>query len=303
MIRHLCGAVVLLLIIAPPGAGQDAEPAGKSLKLATYNVKNLLDVFDDPYTRDEITNVKSREDIEAIAQSIREMDADIVALTEIENEGVLRAMVFDYLADLGYDQIAVGQTNDGRGIRVGLISRYPIDSITSHRLMALRHEGSDKIWRFARDLTRFQVRVTEDRSLDLYVVHFKSRRSAEGDKNSTKWRTSEAKATFRIIDDSLAKQPDRWAALIGDLNATRESAAMNLLLSPGLNGEPILHDVHAGLPAEKRITYPHKVYASTLDYIMVSPALHKRYLKDSAQVGGFLTGTDHRPISAAFQID
>ena len=48
--------------------GQEAASTqGKTLTIATYNLKNMFDVFDDPYTSDETTRVKPREDIEAIA--------------------------------------------------------------------------------------------------------------------------------------------------------------------------------------------------------------------------------------------
>ena len=77
---------------------QEAAPRTK-LTIATYNVQNLFDVFDDPYTKDEGTRVKPLDQIKQIAGVLRKLDADVIAFQELENEGVLREMVRQFLGD------------------------------------------------------------------------------------------------------------------------------------------------------------------------------------------------------------
>jgi endonuclease/exonuclease/phosphatase family metal-dependent hydrolase len=304
--KHLLCLVILVCLLPSTDAfAQEEKPSPRPpvLKLATYNIKNLVDVFDNPYTRDEGTVLKPRKDIEAVANSVRSINADIIAFTEIENEQVLKAVTYDYLGDMGYNYVVAGDTNDGRGMRVGVISRLPIISTTSYKFTELTLPKEKRTWTFARDLTQVRLQVTEQQTLDLFVVHFKSRRHSSGDKNSTKWRTAEAAATLRIIDRLLTDEPDRWVVLAGDLNAILDSPARKILLAPDKSGKHILHDVHDLLAKDNRITFPNPAYASVLDYILVSKAMQFRLVKDSPWVGSVLAGSDRLPIAATFQLD
>lgn len=138
------------------------EPS--KLTVASYNAENMFDVFDDPYTRDEKIAVKPRAQIEQIARVVRAINAHVVAFAEIETEGILRAIVHEMLTDSGYKDIAVMPTNSDRGIHLGIISKLPIVSLTSHRFARLTLEGEPRSWRFSRDLLQVRLRVTPTRT-------------------------------------------------------------------------------------------------------------------------------------------
>ena len=269
------------------------------------NGEYLYDVFDDPYTEDEGTPVKPRWEIERVAALIRKIDADVVVITEVENEGVLRAMVHEMLPCEGYGHVAVMPTNSRRGGNLGLISRRPIVSLTSHRFVDLSAEADPAARRFARDLLRVRLRVTKDRVLDLYLAHFKSQRNRPGDARSRRWRLAEAKETRRIIDGYRRRVEWDWTLLLGDLNDTPESPVLAAIRSPR-SGEPEpLIDLHAHLPAEDRVTYLSRKHHDTLDYILASPALALRVIPDSARVSdapALLSGSDHAPVVATFEL-
>lgn len=57
---------------------------------------------------------------------------DIVVLEEVENIGVLDEMANNALSGLGYRYRALIEGDDSRGIDIGVISRYPIDSARHH---------------------------------------------------------------------------------------------------------------------------------------------------------------------------
>lgn len=294
-----------VLLLAPTA---DAQDSGR-LTIAAYNIANAFDVFDNPYTEDESADVKPRQELESIAKAIRATDADIVAVSEVENEPVLRSIVDDFLADQGYEHVTVTPGNDGRGISLGIVSRFPIRSVTSYRWQELTLPGEVETWRFARDLmhVKLDIHGRDAPPLHVFVVHFKSKRSVPDDENANKWRTAEALRTRQIVEGLLADDPDALAVVAGDFNSNPGDPAIGKLLGPGADGEPVLTDTHADLDTEDRITYPSERYTNTIfDYILTSPAMAERYVPDSA---GLVTdealtkGSDHRPVYASFELN
>lgn len=283
---------VLVLALAAPLHADDGE-----LVIAAYNAENMFDVFDNPYTDDEGTDVKPRGEIEDIAAALRGIDADVVAFCEVENQGILQALVNEFLGDMGYHHVAVTPTNDGRGINLGVISRYPIDSVTSYRFRELTLPGDDRAWRFARDLMHTRLALPGDRTLDLFSVHFKSKRDSAGDPNSATWRLAEATAAADIIQNVMTHHPDRWIAMVGDFNDTPGSPPLDALTGVGLI------DAHASLPDAQRITYLREPYRSTIDYILVNRPM--RSAMTDATVPSdpdLLAGSDHAPVVATFRL-
>ena len=172
-------------------SGGDTSGGGETLTVATWNLKNLLDDHDDPHCLDERNTPKPQKSIKKIARVLRRIDADVIAVQEIENEPVLRAMIDRHLPDMGYRHVVVEPTNSRYGIHLGVVSRVPIVSITSHRKCRLPVEPNDDVPPFfARDLLRVSLQATKTRRLELFVVHFKARRD---DPRSNRWRMAEAK--------------------------------------------------------------------------------------------------------------
>lgn len=304
-IRHVVSCLLLgCLLLLHPNATYAQNENAKQLTIATYNLENLFDVWDDPYTKDETTRVKPREELETIAKLLKTLNADVIAVQEVENEGVLKAFVREFLGDMGYDYIVTSQSNDMRGIDVGVISRVPIASVTSYKYRKLSLPGEANTWHFARDLLRVRLQATKDKTLDVFVVHLKSKRTTnKNDPKSTKWRTAEATMAKSIIDDALKKDPKAWLTITGDFNDTPETKPIDAFLKGGTAGA--LTDLHTHIPAEKRITYLNEPYRSTIDYVLASPELAKRSMKEKATVfagESLLKGSDHAPVVATFNL-
>jgi predicted extracellular nuclease len=302
--RHssLLRLLVLLAMLMPASSWAQADD--QHLKVAAFNLENLYDVFDDPYTKDEETDVKSRAEVERIAATLRRIDADVIGIVEVENEGILRGLVNGFLGGMGYDYITVPQGNSTRGINLGVISRKPIVSITSHRFQELTLPGENNTWRFARDLLQVKVQATPQQTMDVFVVHFKSRHDSSGDPQSRKWRLAESTRARQIIAGMLKQDAKAWVAIIGDFNDTPETDSLVNFLQPK-DGSTALVDCHAHLPADKRITYLHEPYRSTIDYILVSPALGKRVVTQTTYVlnePDWRGGSDHAPVIATFDL-
>lgn len=296
--RPVLLVLVAILTVATTTFAQD-KPI-EQITLMAYNVENMFDVFDDPYTEDERTDVKTRDEIRQIAAAIADQNPDVVVFSELENEYLLRAMVEEFLPEAGYDQIATMKTNSGRGINLGVISRVPIRAMTSHRLRTLTLPDEPKTWHFARDLFRVTLDIGSGQKLDVFAVHFKSKRDSPGDPDSNKWRLAEATAAKSIIGGLLKQDPSRLIAMAGDFNDTADSAVMKLLTD-----QAKLVDVHAAVPSEKKITYLREPYRSQIDFILASPALAKCLVEGSTVVPDdtkLLAGSDHAPVVARFDL-
>lgn len=297
--RVVIGVAVALFLITTTHA--DVRQTPGEVKIAVYNVENFFDVFDDPYTRDESTSPKFRFQIETLARAIRKMNADVLGIVEVENAHVLKAMNQEMLQGMGYDYIDVGPSNDGRGIKLGIMSRLPIHSVTSYRHHTWNVEGYPTPMRMSRDLYEVVLDTGMDKRLTVMVVHFKSKRDSIGDPQSQRRRNAEARFTRRIVDEKLNKYPDKWLALIGDYNDTPGSPVLDILLKGG-----DLIDVHADLPPDQRITYLKEPYRSTIDYICVSRALARHLKPGSVGVVSDpeeLKGADHAPLYATFNLN
>lgn len=291
---------------------------GKQVTVMSYNVENMYDVFDDPYTGDEGTDVKRRDEIKAIAKAIGHANPDIVVFQELENEHLLQGMVDTFLPNAGYTYIACQRTNSRRGINLGIISRYPIKRLASYRFRTLTHpdvDPAEQTWRFARDVMHATVDV-HGNDLHVFNAHLKSNSSRDNDPNSKKWRTSEAIGLKSIVRETMKGQPDALVVVMGDMNSNIETRpeqprpwpATEYLRKPEANGTQLLNDAHDHITKyAQRTTLPGNARypAVIFDYIYASPALHKRLVKRGTGVirDELLTaGSDHFPIYATYDI-
>lgn len=288
----------------------------EEVKVMSYNVENMFDVFDDPYTNDQDVDIKRNDEIRKIAQIIEHADADIVVFQELENEHLLQSMVSTYLPAAGYDYIACQRTNSIRGINLGVISKLPIKRLASYRFRDLVHpDEPGRVRRFARDAMHMTVDA-HGNDLHVFNVHLKSNSSREGDPQSMKWRTSEAMVLKEIIRELyMAQEPGALILAMGDFNSNTETrpeqprpwpATEHIRMrEPG--GLQLLNDAHDGLAYEDRTTLPGNTRypAVIFDYIYASPALHRKLVKGSANVvrdPALTQGSDHLPVYASYDI-
>ncbi|MBX2853006.1 MAG: endonuclease/exonuclease/phosphatase family protein [Phycisphaeraceae bacterium] len=289
---------------------------GKPVTVMSYNVENMFDVFDDPYSDDDGVAVKRRGEIVAIAKAIAAADADVVVFQELENEHLLQGMVDTFLKDQGYEYVACQRTNSGRGINLGVISKLPIKRLTSHRFKTLTHpDAPGRAWKFARDAMQVTLDV-DGKELHLFNVHLKSNSSRNGDPNSKFWRTAEAMALKGLIREMFKKDPDALVVALGDFNSNIETRpeqvrpwpATEYIRKPEADGTQLLNDAHDEIDDyDKRVTIPGsgRYPAAIFDYIYASPKLHTMFVKGSAKVINdpkLVKGSDHYPVYATYDI-
>jgi endonuclease/exonuclease/phosphatase family metal-dependent hydrolase len=258
----LAAAVTGLLSNLPagpgtPAAGQDAA----GLSLASWNMENFFDKYDDPYRRDEVTKPAYVNDArqKRCAAVLRELNADIVAIQEVENRFMVQEFLDTYLSDMGYELVHL-EGNDSRGIDCALLSRVPIRAVTSYQHR--RFLGADgMLQHFRRDLLRVSLGAPFDG--DVYVVHLKSQ---FGDEAADIVREAESAEITRILAENAAGRSDYRAVVIGDFNEVPELPTITHLIQGGLV------DPMAGT---KDYSYNKEPYLTRIDFALMTPALAK----------------------------
>jgi endonuclease/exonuclease/phosphatase family metal-dependent hydrolase len=301
------------------------------LRIATFNVENLasrnsygpverpetapaLSLFDFPEaeTRDTVqasVAVAVEDDKrELTGLAIAETRADILALQEIDNLGVLQAFFANYVhrvADNTYGHFKLVNGNDPRGIDVAFAARR--DLVASDAVKARSYHETTfgelglhtpelevrgiraDAFVFNRDCLEVTLDLG-DADLTLFLCHFKAKSyRRDGSETTLEIREAEAKAVRRIVENRFggAWRDANWI-IAGDLNdfrcrilpgsevATCEPTPLDALL------DGFAVNVIEALPDAERWTYFHRDASSAdapreehvqLDYVLISPAL------------------------------
>ena len=153
-----------------------------------------------------------------IGQRILRMDADVVAVQEVEDIDTLTWFVRE---DLGgaYAHLVLVEGNDERLIDVAVISRYPIGQVTSWRHAVYQPSDTEPV--FSRDLLQVEVlnRTRSRRLFTLFNNHLKSRycdwREPDQDKciqaNNAR-RQHQAETAAQIIATQMGKRAGTLSA-------------------------------------------------------------------------------------------
>jgi endonuclease/exonuclease/phosphatase family metal-dependent hydrolase len=270
-----------------------------TITVAAYNVQNLFDSFDDQYRSDEGTAAKPRGALEALAQTIRRFDADVLALSEVENRGILEQFNSVLLPDLDYREVVHFEGNDRRGIDVALLSRLPVGPVTSYRHLEFP-DANGQVMKFRRDLLRVRIEPEDGQAFDVFVVHFKSKGGLGGEAEEI--RLGEAMSLRRILDEILAQDQEAALLVCGDFNDQWSSRSVQAVVGSGATALTGFVDRISG---ETDVTYNQEPYRSMIDFILASPAMARRYVKDSYRIlpgSPSTSGSDHNPVIARFRI-
>jgi endonuclease/exonuclease/phosphatase family metal-dependent hydrolase len=278
-------ALCFLLLLAPLAVGRAQDlPLERRLRLATYNVENLFDNHDEPNRPDEETSPKSDAELAVLARTIDALDADVLALQEVENAAIAVALNGRLARPFAFVEVLPG--NDVRGIHCALLSRVALRRALGHRFWPL--EGGR---RFARDLAVFELQPSEGTSLLVAPVHLKSKRTSEdGDPQGALWREAEARAIVAIRDDLRRLGLTTPLVVAGDLNDLPDSKPLAIL------GER-LTDATSLVPEAERWSYVFEGRKQQIDYVLHESGLEPRrafFVHDAE------SASDHAPLAVDF---
>ncbi|KIM08594.1 MAG: hypothetical protein KU29_04100 [Sulfurovum sp. FS06-10] len=271
------------------------------LKIATYNVENLFDMYVDGHEYREYipnkhnwTRTTLNKKLLNISEVICDINADIVGLQEIENENAL-TLLQNSLRSVGcaYNYWAITHKQNST-IQVALLSKIPIQS--SKDIVVSRVLGQRNI---------LEVKYTiEGNPLFIYVNHWNSKRSPESKRmvsaRALKNRLlSLPKGVDYIVLGDLNSNYDEYATMEPKHNDTQGKTGINDVLQTTLNGTLLdetamkstdfLH-YNLWLELVKFQRWSHNFYGKKqgLDVILLPPSLFNGkgidYVNNSFQV-------------------
>lgn len=247
------------------------------LKIATYNVENL---FDDKISGSEYSDFKSnrwnsakyQQKLRKISRVLRELNADVVALNEIENENVIKE-----LANLSGYKFYKFATLKGSPVGLGLLSRYRISDNEIYIVPDVK----------TRPILMSRVEF-EGNNIEFFIAHFPAA------KNSLKHRIAAANTMKKAVKNS------KNGVILGDLNS---NYGYKFLLNE-LDGWTNLWEF---LPSYQRSSY--KNGKSAIDHIILSKDLMGKNLRyKDGSFGVFKANfmddsySDHYPLYATLSL-
>jgi endonuclease/exonuclease/phosphatase family metal-dependent hydrolase len=226
--------------------------------------------------------------VQAIAKVIKKIDADVIALCEVEDRRTLEDFNARHLARR-YPYAVLVEGNDERGIDIAVLSRVPVVSLRTNVFTIDPAERPRRDGRTPRLFNRDCLEVTLDLGakgpLSLLAAHLKSKLgSAEAESASDPKRLAQAAEIARIVAARHAKggRPHR-VIVAGDLNEQPDRDGRNgaMLRGAKTSIDPLfacgLSNVVREALGEGSWTYVKdaggRQERSQIDYLLLSPDL------------------------------
>lgn len=218
----------------------------------------------------------------ATAAVIIENQPEILAIQEVENLFALLAFNQKWLKNT-YPYAMVIDGNDMRQIDVGILSKYPIVNLRTHRF----DPPGSNVWQrtFSRDCLEVDVGISKGKILSVLINHFKSKIGGGEEK-----RRKQAEAVVEILKERFGDSLLGNFIVAGDFNDHYDSQELQPLL--GLDG--LENVVKQRMPKKEHWThyYNKGKLAEQLDYLLLSPELSEKNTNLEAYIERRGLGTD-----------
>lgn len=269
-----------------------------AIRIGSYNTLNLFDDKDDPKLSgefDDITMTIDPDRAAALAAAIKALDADILALQEVESEEAVRWFVDRWLKDAGYKHIASRDVGNPRGIECAVISRFPIvdvktfvdanldDVVRAGEGWAERPKDAPAMGRlrYQRSPLVVTVKINDGYQLTVFSLHHKASAGFEHQ------REAEALKTVELVRRLEQEDPTRNIVLMGDFNAAPWDKSFRVYLDAGLVDAFAARSTDRTKPESRR--WRTHESERVLDYILLNRAAFREFVPGSA----FVLGTLH----------
>ena len=261
--------------------------------LATYNVHDLFDTVDDPDEDEVLSAAQLARKLDALEAVLRDVDADVVALQEVENLALMESLFDGRLGDMGYQELRLIEAGHIRGIDVAVASRLPLEFVITHQND--RWRDGDRSFYFSPDCLEVRLVVGRQRVV-VFVNHLISKR---GGPEADEVRYAVAARLRYLVDATRQLLPGAWVALVGDFNDTPDSPTL-----ANARGEApeALVDLTTLVPAGDRYTYWGE--RQVIDYVLVTPDMARYALPGSTRIlhtRDSQEASDHSPVVTRFR--
>lgn len=215
-----------------------------SYTIAFYNIENLFDLENDPFTNDDdflptstkrwtvkrYTNKlrKLAKVISKIGEDSIEESPAIVGLAEVENKKVLQDLIeSEGLAGKSYNFVHYDSL-DERGVDVALLYKSNLFEVISSETFSVELYTETGERDYTRDILLVHGKLQQN-PIYIIVNHWSSRR--EGEKETEHKRIAAAKVVNTIVNKIKNKDASPKIIIMGDFNDNPEDISIELLES------------------------------------------------------------------------
>ena len=236
---------------------------------------------------------------------IKELDADILCLVEVEGMNVLKDFNRQILGDKKFSQfVMIDSPNDPRGIDVACLTKHKITALKTHVFDA----GQMFNPVFSRDCLEVAIDVGLKKPIFVLCNHFKSQ-SGKSDAERLRGAQKRDDQSWRVVEILKAYDLQKqYVVVLGDLNEDSANANQSLARLFSVQGLTPLVDPAA--PMTDRYTYFYGKAKkgerlNQLDYIFVSEPLRKALTAQGFERRGIfdiekITKKEGAPIQTGF---
>ena len=289
MKKYLLLILPLFVLILSFSKKEQKEVKKHQILIVSYNVENLFDTLDSPFSLDEeFTSMSYKNwnserynkkllDLATVLSSIdKNQLPDIIALSEVENRQVVEDLISQPLLASKNYQIVHEETTDPRGIDLALVYNPEVFEYITHKQLPV-FDDDGKLYK-SREILEIKGLVGGD-TLFVYLNHWKSR-SGGAQKTEYK-RIWAAEVLKKQIENVFAFSPNANIICMGDFNDTPFDKSINEVLDASLDSvfdsKNELFNLTALLAKNGLGTYNYNYNWFLLDNIIVSQSfLNKR---------------------------
>lgn len=292
--------VFLLVVLCATSFGQNEH----KFFVASWNVENLFDIYDDPQKDDneflpnsdkQWDSTKYLQKLENLSQIICGMNnnkgPDILGLVEVENKQVLIDLVSVIEKKISKKyEIVHTESLDARGIDNALIFNKELFKFEELKPLRVDLGEGEKDTRYILRVHLNLKGIKKDDELFVYVNHWPSRRG--GEDVSEKLRIDAANVLSNDINELNSKK-ERNVIIVGDFNDEPFNKSINEVLKAKSIDSSEIKDVKlinlaAKLKVQKQGSFMYKQEWNMLDQMIISKKLFNKkgleYVQDSFQI-------------------
>lgn len=283
---------------APVDTVVDAE-TGTRVRIATFNVRRFFDTVCDSAAcnEDDYEELPTQAsfDLRAtqLADAIRKLDPDVIALEEVETQACLDALLVRLGDVIPYG--VLGEINTAASVDVAILSKTPLENVTGHRDQHPLTLPDGRITTFSRELLEVSVRAADGTKIVMFAAHFKSKSSDDPAR-----RLAEAQVSSQIVNAVAVAEPTALVVLGGDLNDTPDSPPLAALTVDGG-----LVRVADDLSTSDQATYRYAGHGQAIDHLLIPPSSAAWRIPRSSRVwreaGAGWGGSDHSALTSEFR--
>ncbi len=147
------------------------EPQAFKVSVMAYNLENFFDNVkdhDETPIADEVFAKKISQVAKGILQVQNGKGPDILFVEEVENINALNKLQETHLAAAGFKSVTLLESNDERGIDVGVISKYPVEGTPVLHKMPFSDVNP------TRGILEVPLKLPNGKILRAFAVHFPS---------------------------------------------------------------------------------------------------------------------------------